>query len=159
VPHAILYSRYVAQSSNLGGNAGSNAFANEELGQRVWEVPDQNFSPGPSWSGNPLDIGHEPHEGVIAEIANAFDRIEIEEAYPFFLLPPFGSMGDTASAKLQSDLLGAQERAYRLRAQTPIRCGIHAAVRRAGQGSSNFGRIDNYLQDLITAGTTKFRPQ
>lgn len=148
MPHATIYSRYVAQSTKLRNDASKVDDANRDEGQRVWETPDQS-----SWSGNPLDI-----QGI----KEAFDRKEMAQDYPTFLLPPFGSMGDTAACKLQSDMLGAQERAYRLRSQTSIRCTMHAAARRGGHGDGgmgNFARIDAYLQDLILAGQTKFRPK
>jgi len=124
------------------------SLGNLDLDQRVWEIPDEN-----AWNGDPFDI---------LGISSAFDRTEMANDYPSFLTPPFGSVGDTAACKLQSDLLGAQERAYRMREASPIRCVMHAAVRRNGHsnpGVGNFARIDAYLQDMIVAGSTQFEPQ
>jgi hypothetical protein len=103
------------------------------------------------WSGDPLDLNG---------MADAFARTGLGAMYGAALTDNRGASGDAASAKLQSDYLGAMERAFRLRHATPIRCALHAAARRLGHshaGAGIFARVETYAQDLIVAGAAGFK--
>lgn len=60
-----------------------------------------------------------------------------------------GRVSDCMAEKVQIDYLAIQERAFRLRHATPIRCAIHAAVRRRGHSTANDATGSQaFLQDL-----------
>lgn len=104
----------------------------------------------PLWNGDVLDP---------VEIGKNFNRDGIAEDYNRAITDGKGSTGDAMSSKVQSDLLAAKERAFRLRHSTPIRRALHAAARRLGQTTEAVGlhdRVRNYCQDLIVAGGKGF---
>jgi hypothetical protein len=126
----------------------NNASVITNVGIRQWFLGDLD-----AWSGDPLDID---------AIGQAFDRSEAGAFYTEVLTGPEGSAGDTASCKIQSDYLALQERAFRLRHMTPIRCRLAAASRLSGQGDRNlgaFGNVGGYSQDLLVAGATNYTPR
>jgi hypothetical protein len=135
-----LYERYVTQGTLLreyGANIGA---AGVENAQRQWMVPDLGFG-----------------TFTVAGFAEAYNRDFIAEAYANILsTPELGTPGDAMSAKMQSDYVAAQERAFRSRTNGPIRCAMHAASRRAAHGLANgvFGRADSYIQDVLIAGSS-----
>lgn len=136
---AEIYDQFSQQISNLQEVADNNAQANLGEEQRDWRVP---FD----WEGDPFDI-----EGL----GDPFDRTDMNEDYPEFFTDN-SSVGDCMAAKIQADHLGSQERAFRLRHATSVRCCMHAASRRNGQGdqaAGSFARIVNHIQDLISAGS------
>lgn len=137
-----LYERFLAQQEAERQYAEQAALAARGQSTRGWFVPDGE------WSGDPFDL---------PGIAYAFDRVAIAEAYQDFFFSPAGTVGDCLAAKLQSDYLAAQERAYRLRHLTPVRAAAHAATRLRGHadaGAGVFARLSSFLQDVLVAGST-----
>lgn len=101
------------------------------------------------WNGEPLEV---------QSISSAFDRTEAANIYMNSLRSPLGSVGDAASAKLQSDHLAVMERSFRVRHATPVRCAAYAAARRTGQSHSRgrIGRVQTFAQDMIVSGSVGF---
>lgn len=127
-------------------SAGANiADAEQNTGIRNWMLANTAL-----WRGDPLDI---------ADMAEAFARAGLAEQYATAINDAQGSRGDAMSAKMQSDYLAAQERAFRLRHATPIRCALHAAGRRNAHGLASVGpiaRVQGLAQDLLVAGGAGF---
>jgi hypothetical protein len=145
VPVVTLYDRFTTQSGVLQQKGTAIGQANMEQGQqRQWMVPDLG-------SGS----------FTIPGLAKAFDRTEMGNGYATAFTSPQGSAGDAMAAKLQSDYLASQERAYRCRKNGKVRCGLHAATRRTAHGAKNgvFGRVSSYVQDVIQAGSAGFLPR
>ena len=143
MPMGNLYERYVVQGLALRTYDLEIAAAVTADGQRPWMVPDLGAG---SWT--------------IPGLAAAYDRSAIGEAYADILSSSEGTLGDAMAAKLQSDYLGCQERAYRAQSTSPVRARIHAAARRSAHGNASggvFSRIDGYVQDLIVAGASGYR--
>lgn len=67
-----------------------------------------------------------------------------------------GTAGDAASLKLQAGYNATEERAFRARHATPIRCVVHAHARLQGHGDAVgvFGRVKSEAVNLIKAGGT-----
>jgi len=159
-PHANVYPVYSQQIGALAATSASIDIANRLAAPlpgpvRPWQLP-----PSPAlWNQNPLDVQSPSHHSRISQ--GAFTRKEMENAYPYFHLKPYGSVGDAAATKLQADTLGSMERAWHLKELTPVRACMHMAGRRGGHGhpSGIWIRQINYIADLIIAGSTKFRPQ
>lgn len=133
---AQLYTPFVEQIGNLQTEATNIAESNQGDDQRTWRIPEL-------WTGDPLDI---------PAFKPPFDREKINEAYQDFFSGADNRVADTMAAKLQGDHLGAQERAFRLRHASHIRCTMHAANRRGGHGKAAgglFARISEHIQDVI----------
>jgi len=144
MPLGQLDANFITQSYYLREYAYYISLANAGIEQRFWMVPGLGAE------------GDLSPEGL----AFAYDRDPISEAYAEALTSPEGTVGDGMSLKMQSDYLAAQERAYRLRSQGPVRCCMHASGRRYGHAQDNgtFGRIEAYAQDLIIAGAAGYVP-
>ena len=138
MPLGQLYDTFVTESLRLRMYGELLAAASQEQGVRYWMYPNLSSPAEWTWPG----------------LAIPYDRDLIAEAYDTIISDPEGTDGDGMSAKLQSDYLASQERAYRLRQSGPLRCVMHAAARRAGHGNpfGAFGRVEIYAQDLIVAG-------
>ena len=119
---------YVA---SLAGSDTNGNLSSSNLDQRRWQVP--------------LGIDITDPAGI----GTAFDRSKINLIYIRALTkgPPLG-LGDNAPEgegrvsdcqveKIQLDYLAAQERAFRLRHASSVRCVMHAANRRRGQSIWN----------------------
>lgn len=110
--------------------------------QRGWDIPneldDKTLTAVPTL--------HEP----------AFDRKEINANYDEVLASGSdpGTVGDAASLKHQIDYNAVEERAFRLRHATPVRCIIVGHGRLAGHGHEQgiFAAAENLAADLIAAG-------
>jgi hypothetical protein len=66
-----------------------------------------------------------------------------------------GTTGDVKSLKLQVDFMAVEERAWRLRHATPVRCAALAHGRIAGHGVANagiFSMVKKAAENLIIAG-------
>lgn len=87
-------------------------------------------------------------------ITPGFDRRDLSAAYETALTAPDGTVGGAAGLKLQLDILGAAERAFRLRHASSIRALYHDAARAAGHGHSRGPVAYNQqiAQDLLRAG-------
>jgi hypothetical protein len=142
MPIGMLYENFVNQGQQLRSTDEAIALALLEQGQRDWQVP---------VLGAIGDLS-------VPGLADAYDRTEIADAYNIMITNKEGSVGDAMSAKLQSDYLASQERAYRLRSVGPVRCAMHAAARRYAHGLPDgaFGRVEGYAQDLILAGAAGY---
>jgi hypothetical protein len=138
---ARIFSRYNDQNNNLIETADNASEANRLNTQREWRTP-------VAWVDPPWKI---------QELGDpTFTRIEMDSLYPKYYFEPEGKMADCMVTKIQSDHLASQERAWRLRHATSIRCNMHSSVRRKGQGdgAGSFGRITNHLLDILAAGDT-----
>lgn len=111
--------------------------------QRRWQI-----LPLIGWSGDPLDI---------PGIKYKFDRTSIGSQYADCLSgSESGTVADAMALKLQNDWLAAQERAFRLRHATSVRCAVHAAARRSGHAKESgvlTTGIQTYLENIIKGGS------
>lgn len=116
--------------------------APEEITQRPWMTPDLN-----GYDGDPLNIGG---------MAAAFDTTDLNNAYATATQQAGapGRVVDRMVAKIQVDYLAAMERAYRARHATIVRCQMHAAGRRQGQGGEHgvLRTVRSYINELVTQG-------
>lgn len=106
--------------------------------QRIWRLP-------PRWPGDPLDIPN---------FKPPFDRSLISVDYMLSFSSLQGREADAVAAKLQGDHVSAQERAFRFRHASHIRCGMHSANRRKGHalaGGGVFARVVGHVQDVIVS--------
>lgn len=111
---------------------------NIDSAQRIWRVPI-------NWDGDPLNI-----EGF----NQPFERKAINEDYMLTFKLEDGREADAQAAKLQGDHVSAQERAFRHRHASHIRCGMHSANRRRGHALSGAGvhaRVLDHVQDVIVS--------
>lgn len=132
-----IYTQYSDQIASLQAEALSQYQGNIGIGQRKWRLPE-------GWTGNPFDI-----EGISAP----FDREELSEAYQTTITGD-GTVSDSINIKIQSDYLAAQERAFRARYASPIRCSMHSANRRSGHSlpGGPINRVTDHLIDVQAAG-------
>ncbi len=81
------------------------------------------------------------------EINTNYDQVTQSAASP-------GTAGDAASLKLQGSYNATEERAFRARHATQIRCTVHAHSRLRGHGDNAgvFGRVQSEAVNLIKAG-------
>lgn len=65
-----------------------------------------------------------------------------------------GTIGDVVALKLQIDYMAMEERAFRLRHASIIRCQIHAHGRRKAHGMAAglFGAINQRISNVLRAG-------
>jgi len=111
-------------------------------GGRPWEIPN-------NYKRSVLEVSelHEP----------GYNRDEINTNYEEVLAAPkekSGTLGDTISLKLQLAYVSAEERAFRLRHASPVRCYAHSIAAREGLGNSEgvFGGVQKLVDDAIQAG-------
>lgn len=121
--------------SSLLGNDTDGITSDSTSEQRKWQMPAPN-----GWD---LDLFN------ISGISKAFDRDTANKVYMRALtkgpvvgaldLAPEGEgrIADCQAMKIQIDYLAVQERAFRLRHSTSIRCAMHAASRRRGHSTWN----------------------
>lgn len=128
-------------ASDIGGTGGV---------QRRWQLPSApppDTGPAAPFDGDLLDVPklHEPH----------FVRDDINTTYQQCLSDADdpGTIGDTIALKLQMDRVAAEERAFRTRHATLVRCFAHGAGRRYGQGSSlMFPSVVTQVSRILAAG-------
>lgn len=133
-----LDTMFVNQHANLVAHAALTAGSIINDTQRWWMMP-------AIASGNPLDP---------TWMGLPYSRSALNFLYPF-IMNLNGSTGDAMACRVQADYLSAQERAFRLRHASPVRCLLHAASRRAGHADSNLGPLARtviYVRDLINSG-------
>lgn len=89
-----------------------------------------------------------------ADITPGFDRKPISDNYEQVLNAKDGTVGQTGALKLQLDILGAAERAFRLRHASALRCAYHGAARLRGHGSQQgpIAYMQQITQDILQAG-------
>ena len=124
-------------------DAGAISDAVMGTGQRIWQIPEGLANV------DLFDIAnlHKP----------VFDRTEINDNYVDVMKSPeddeAGTIGDTISLKNQIDYNAMEERAFRLRHASAVRCNIHAHGRRHGHCISNlFPKIEKQMADMIAMG-------
>lgn len=117
--------------------------------QRKWQMPSK-------WTWD-LNLFHISGQKSIKE---AFDRTRLNNLYVRALLKgaPIddkdkaaageGRVSDCQAIKIQVDHLAIQERAFRLRHASSVRCAMHAAVRRRGHSPWNDSPAGVPLIDL-----------
>lgn len=110
-------------------------------GQRPWEIPTEQEK-----SLTDVPAMHDP----------AFNRNEINANYDEVLASGSdpGTVGDAASLKHQVDYNAAEERAFRLRHATSVRCIVvaHGRINGHGHDAGIFAAAENMASDLIAAG-------
>jgi hypothetical protein len=105
---------------------------------REWHVP-------PTMK-DPLDVPslHDP----------AWDRNNINQTYSVDVLAGVGSeggtVGDLIAMKWQADFMATEERAFRTRHASMIRCAAHAHGRFNGHGTSGKS-VFSFLKDAVQA--------
>jgi hypothetical protein len=132
-----LFGTYTDQMTAIELDAAAAAQSTVGPLQRQWADP---FG----WNGLPRDI---------PGLGDSFARDDMNAAYPTYFTEDAGVVGDCSAAKLQADVLGTQERAFRMRYASAQRCAIHAAARRNGHGMLGgvFGRQVSFVQDVLVA--------
>ena len=110
-------------------------------GQRKWDIPEQLADK------DVLEIAdmHKP----------AFERDDLNSKFKECIQNPTsaGTTGDLQAISRQVDYIAEDERAYRSRHATLVRCLAHAAGRSFGQGESNVQpAILRNIESLIKAG-------
>lgn len=139
-----VFNDNVAQLASTGAINGQAATGSAV---RVWQLP----APGSSWNGE--------HDNI-AGMAAPFNRDDANNLYSSCFADPGspGSVGDLIALGTQIGYVGAQERAYRARHASPIRCMTVAAGRRIGHGDPAgvlLGGVVGYVQAVIAAGQTQ----
>lgn len=88
-------------------------------------------------------------------ITPGFDREPISSNYERVLKADDGTVGQAGSLKLQLDVLGAAERAFRLRHASMLRCAYHGAARLRGHGDQQgpIAYMQQIAQDILKAGS------
>lgn len=89
-----------------------------------------------------------------ADITPGFDRKPVSDNYERVLNAKDGTVGQAGALKLQLDILGAAERAFRLRHASALRCAYHGAARLQGHGSPQgpIAYMQQITQDILQAG-------
>lgn len=138
--HAV----FTARTDELRTQADEQATAFSGSGARPWQVPE------PLADKDLLDVPklHDP----------AFERTEINANYDEAVQDPKspGTNGDAMSLKMQADVLAVQERAFRLRHASPIRCLVVAMGRRKGHGHAQgvHDAVRREAENLLQAGAS-----
>lgn len=88
-------------------------------------------------------------------ITPGFDREPISSNYERVLKDATGTVGQAGALKLQLDILGAAERAFRLRHASALRCAYHGAARLRGHGNPQgpIAYMQQITQDILKAGS------
>ena len=132
--------------NDLVENAEGQAKAAMGDGPRPWQVPQETEA------DSLLDVPnlHKP----------AFDREDPNTNYGEAIgaaetADGAGTLGDVVSLKYQIAYVAAEERAFRLRHATPVRCLTHAVCSREGHGNPKgiFGGVQKMAEDAIRAGS------
>ncbi len=127
---------------NLKDNAGKNYKGHKFEDQRTWEVPDD-------LSAEDLFTIEDLHK-------QSFDRQELNANYVECMADGKspGTCGDTISLTMQNDYNAAEERAFRFRHASPVRCIAHAAARVRGRDvGPTFPRIEEDATNSLAAGS------
>lgn len=143
MPAAEIHAVFRDTAAGLKDDADALAKATAGTGQRRWQV-----GPIKDWDGDPLQI---------AGMAARFDRGPVGQNYAELLSDPQapGTVGGAQALVLQSDYVAAQERGFRVRHATSVRCAAHAAGRRRGHADDRGviqAGVVRYVEDLIKRG-------
>lgn len=136
---ARVDSVFAQRLNELKQDAAAQAAAFQGSGNRDWQIPAE--------TRDLLDVPnlHQP----------GFDRTALNANYQECMQDPddAGTVGDVISIKQQIDYNAMEERAFRLRHATVVRCYTHAAGRRFGLGAGRvFPNISKQASDAIANG-------
>lgn len=141
MPVASFSSNFVGHIVALADIEKRNGEADLATNQRKWNLPGINQG----WNGNPLDI---------TGMNLAFQRDDINDLHCVSMTSS-ARLADSMAMKRQADYMAAEERAYRLRHATGIRCNVHSAARLVAHGHGNgvyHNGVLGYIQDGLAAG-------
>lgn len=136
---ARIDSVFAQRLNELRNDATSQAASFQGSTNRAWQVPAE--------TADLLDVPklHQP----------GFDRTALNVNYQECVQDTDdpGTVGDVISIKQQIDYNATEERAFRLRHATVVRCFTHAAGRRHGLGAGRvFPNIQKQANDAIANG-------
>lgn len=156
MPLTDLDDKFLERNNDLKTQGNEISEAIKLNNQRSWMLPSDD-----DWSGNIF---------VIGDLSIPFSREDLNTTYQdlFTIITDPGSptqksttrghTGDAMAVKLQADYLSSQERSFRLRHASSVRCQTHAASRRQGHSHSSagiFSRIETFLQDILKASAAR----
>ena len=131
---ADVHSVFSGRLRQLIAAAAACADGFRRSGQRGWTVPDENDAE----SLFDVPALHQP--GFDREPINVnYEQCFQDEENP-------GTVGDVIGLKLQVDYVAAEERAYRFRHASTVRCLVHAAGRRMGD---SVGPVFRYVEETV----------
>jgi len=146
MPKASFSPNFVSHIQKLAAIAKQNGQADISSGQRKWNQPGIVMG----WSGDQLDI---------TGMNLAFDRKDLNAMHNDIISTAGQSNGgriaDSMLAKRQADYMACEERAYRLRHATSVRCSVHSAAREIAHGMDSgiyYHNILGFMQDSLSAG-------
>jgi hypothetical protein len=149
-----IFQKNIEGLATQGGEQGD---AIRGTGFRPWNRPDQTTSDTrAARSMDPRDAaGMDPLD--IAGITDGYNRDEIDTNYGELIQSgeDAGTCGDVIAVKTQADYVAMQERGYRARNATPVRCIGHAMARRKGHSNDAgvfLGGVLKHVQSAIKAG-------
>lgn len=135
--HTVFQTRLV-QLASLAAN-----FAATLTGtQRLWQIPAE------------LATQDLLHVSGLHELA--WDREPINKQYAQVMQTAAapGTVGDVCSLKIQNDYNAVEERAFRARHASVVRCMVHAHGRRKGQGEAGiFTAVREMAENILKAGS------
>jgi hypothetical protein len=136
---ATVQETFRKRLQQLRETAGGQSKALTGTGARPWQVPEG--------TKDLLKIEelHKP----------GFDRQKLNDAYLECMQDAqnMGTVSDVIALKQQIDYVAMEERAFRLRHATVVRCLIHSAGRRHGQSVGNiYPNIEQQVSDTIAKG-------
>lgn len=149
------------QGNGAAGRASTKGRVHDKYSQRLDDLKGQAKEQYDSFTGDGPRPWQHPTGFTGSTLAikelgtNEYDREEINTNFEECLQKPeaAGTVGDVIALTLQVDHLAAQERAYRHRHATLVRCMAHAMGRRCGQGNGPlFGRVRKEVEDFVKAG-------
>lgn len=136
-----VHSEFSQRLDDLRDKSGEIA-GNSDSGARPWMIP-------PGLQGR--DLLHVPSlhnpDWNREEINANYDEVVASAADP-------GTVGDAIALKVQIDYMAMEERAFRLRHASIVRCQVHALGRRSAHGLNNglFGSINQRVSNMVRAG-------
>lgn len=141
-PQASVHPVFAGRIKELRTQAAEQYSAATGEGQRPWQVPEG--------VGDLLDVPqlHQP----------AFDRTEANAEYAKLTrsVAEAGTVADIVALKLQIDYNAAEERAFRARHASLVRCLAHGHGRRYAYGQGRvFTNMETAVTDLIAGGGSR----
>lgn len=139
-----IHDVFTERAEELRNQAEAQTQAFTGSGGRPWQVPE-------SLDERDLHAVPKLHDP-------AFERTEINANYDEAVQDPNnpGTNGDVMSLKMQADVLAVQERGFRLRHASPIRCLTVAMGRRKGHAHNQgvFDALRREAENLLQAGAS-----
>lgn len=139
-PRGKVDDTFLARLDDLKSLAGAQHDSVRGDGVLAWNIPR-------GWAGDPLDI---------PGMAAPYDRSAVGANAASLVADPAnpGTSGSAIGTTIQSDFLGAAERAARARHMSPVRRALMAAARRAGHADDDgvLSRVEAAARGAIVAG-------